>query len=410
MTDTVVIVGAGHVAGQAVASLRQGGFAGRLVLVGEEPYLPYQRPPLSKKFLAGELDMERLFLRHEHFYPEHGVELRLGTRAERIDRQRRQVHLSGGDRLEYDRLLLAIGSQARYLHAPGADLPGIFYLRNIEDVRRIQKRWAPGKRMVVIGGGYIGLEVAAVAVTHGLKVTVIEIADRLMARTVAPAVSEFYEDAHRKAGVDVRCNTAVTEFRAAGEGLTVICDGHTELPADLVIAGIGILPNTLLADEGGLACENGILVDEHCRTSDPRVFAAGDCTNHPNSLLGRRLRLESVQNAQEQAKTAAAAICGNPVPYAQIPWFWSDQYDLKLQIVGLATDYSAAVVRGNPAERSFMVFYFDGDRLMAVDAVNSPREFMMSKKLVAQGARLAPDDVADVRIDFKTLAGHRGPG
>lgn len=405
MTDTAVIIGAGHVAGQAVASLRQGGFTGHVVLVGEEPYLPYQRPPLSKKFLAGELDMERLFLRHEHFYPEHGVELRLGTRAERIDRQRREVHLSSGAKIGYDRLLIAIGSQARHLHAPGADLPGIFYLRNIDDVRRIQTRWAPGKRLVVIGGGYIGLEVAAVATTHGLKVTVIEIADRLMGRTVAPAVSAFYEEAHRNAGVDIRCNTAVTEFRAAGEGLTVICDGGTEVPADLVLAGIGILPNTQLASDAGLACENGILVDEHCRTSDPRVFAAGDCTNHPNSLLGRRLRLESVQNAQEQAKTAAAAICGNALPYAQIPWFWSDQYDLKLQIVGLATDYTSAVVRGDPKTRSFMVFYFSDDRLIAVDAVNCPREFMISKKLVAQGARLAPDAVADVRIDFKTLAG-----
>jgi 3-phenylpropionate/trans-cinnamate dioxygenase ferredoxin reductase subunit len=229
-----------------------------------------------------------------------------------------------------------------------------------------------------------------------------------MGRTVAPTVSEFYAEAHRQGGVDVRCNTAVTEFRAAGTGLTVVCDGGTEVPADLVLAGIGILPNTQLADQAGLACENGILVDEHCRTSDPRVFAAGDCTNHPNSLLGRRLRLESVQNAQEQAKTAAAAICGNPVPYAQIPWFWSDQYDLKLQIVGLATDYTTAIVRGDPAERSFMVFYFADDRLIAVDAVNSPREFMISKKLVAQGARLAPEDVADVRIDFKTLADRAG--
>lgn len=404
MTDTVVIVGAGHVAGQAVASLRQYGFAGRIVLVGEEPYLPYQRPPLSKNFLAGELDIERLFLRHEHFYTEHNVELRLGIRAERIDRQRRQLVLSGGERLGYDRLLLAVGSEPRHLHVPGAHLPGVFYLRTIADVRAIQSRWAPARRLLVIGGGYIGLEVAAVATTHGLQVTVIEIAERVMERTVAPAVSAFYEDVHRKAGVDVRCNTAVTELRNEGDGLVAVCEGGAWVYADLVLVGIGILPATALAEEAGLACENGILVDEHCQTSDPHIFAAGDCTNHPNRLLGRRLRLESVQNAQEQAKTAAAAICGQPVPYAQIPWFWSDQYDLKLQIVGIPSDYTSAVVRGNPPERSFMVFYFAGEKLIAVDAVNSPREFMISKKLVAQGARLSPEAVADTRIPFRELA------
>jgi 3-phenylpropionate/trans-cinnamate dioxygenase ferredoxin reductase subunit len=402
MSDTVVIVGAGHVAGQAIASLRQGGFTGRLVLIGDEPYLPYQRPPLSKKFLAGELEVDRLFLRHEHFYPEHNVELRLAMRVDRIDRDRRQLHLSDGDRLGYDRLLLAVGSDVRRIHVPGSDLPGIFYLRSIADVRRLQTRWGPGRRLVVVGGGYIGLEVASVAATHGLAVTVIEIADRLMARTVAPAISEFYEKTHRDAGVDIRCNTAVTEFRAAGDRLDVVCDGAV-LAADLVLVGIGIKPAVELADAAGLACEDGILVDEHCLTSDPRIFAAGDCTNHPNSLLGRRLRLESVHNAQEQAKTAAAAICGNPVPYAQIPWFWSDQYDLKLQITGLAADYTQAVVRGDPSKRSFMVCYFNGDRFIAMDAVNSPREFMISKKWIAQGVRLSPDAVADTRVAFKDL-------
>lgn len=405
MPDTVVIVGAGHVSGQAIATLRQGGFSGRLVLVGEEPYLPYQRPPLSKKFLAGELDMERLFLRHEHFYPEHRVELRLATRVERIDRASRRVHLSAGDTLVYEKLLLATGSEVRKLPVPGSDLPGIFYLRNIDDVRRIRRRWAAGQRLLVVGAGYIGLEVAAIAVSHGLKVTVVEVADRVMGRVVAPVVSEFYERVHRQAGVDIRCRTTIREFRGGAERLTAVLGSGEELAADLVLIGIGVRPRTDIAAAAGLHCDNGIVVDEFSRTSDPDIFAAGDCTNHPNPLLGRRLHLESVHNAQEQAKTAAAAICGHPVPYAQVPWFWSDQYDLKLQISGLSDGHDQVVMRGDPATRSFCAFYFRGDRLIAMDAVNSPREFMLSKKLIAQGARLAPAAVADTTIAFKHLAG-----
>ncbi len=403
MSDTVVIAGAGQAAAQAVVTLRHGGFTGHIVLAGEEPYLPYQRPPLSKKFLAGELDQERLFLRHEHFYAEHRVDVRLGVRVESIDRARNTVRMRGAD-VPYHRLLLATGSEVRRLPIAGHELPGVHYLRTIDDVHAIRPAFRRGRRLVVIGAGYIGLEVAAVAATTGLEVTVVEIADRVMARVVAPPVSRFYLQAHQDAGVRFRLETGVTEIRRAGESLSLECTRGPPLAADLVVIGIGILPATRLAEEAGLECNGGIVVDEFCATSDPRIFAAGDCTNHPNALLGRRLRLESVHNAQEQGRTAALSILGRPEAYAQVPWFWSDQFDLKLQIAGLAEHYTSTAIRGDMAARSFAAFYFAGERLIAVHAVNSPREFMLSKKLIARGACLDPSAVADVGIPFKDLA------
>jgi 3-phenylpropionate/trans-cinnamate dioxygenase ferredoxin reductase subunit len=403
MPDTVVIAGAGQAAAQAIVTLRHGGFDGDIVLAGEEPYLPYQRPPLSKKFLAGELELERLILRHEHFYAEHRVAVRLGTRVDGIDRTSRTARVGGQD-VRYDRLLLATGSHVRRLSVPGEDLPGVHYLRTVDDVCAIRTRFGPGRRLVVVGAGYIGLEVAAVAVTAGLEVTVVEIADRVMGRVVSPPLSRFYEKLHREAGVRFRLETGVKEIRKAGAAVDVVCTTGGDLPADLVVIGVGILPTTGLAETAGLACENGIIVDEFCRTSDPGIYAAGDCTNHPNSLLGRRLRLESVHNAQEQGKTAALSILGKPEAYAQIPWFWSDQFDLKLQITGLAEHYTDMVIRGDIDSRSFAAFYFAGKRLIAVHAVNSPREFMLSKKLIAEGAQLDPGAVADPGVPFKDLA------
>jgi 3-phenylpropionate/trans-cinnamate dioxygenase ferredoxin reductase subunit len=409
MTDTVVIAGAGQAAAQAIITLRHGGFAGDVVLVGEEPYLPYQRPPLSKKFLAGEMELERLYLRPEHFYADNHVDVRLGTRVESIDRAAKTVRLDGRDH-RYDRLILATGSQVRRVPIPGQDAPGVHYLRTIDDVRGIQAGFRAGARMVVVGGGYIGLETAAVAVRAGLDVTVVEIADRVMARVVAPELSRFYLAAHEDAGVKFRLETGVSSIRPApGGGLHVVCTRGPELPADVVVIGVGILPTTQLAEAAGLECANGIVVDEFCRTSDPAIYAAGDCTLHPNPLLGRRLRLESVHNATEQGKTAALAILGRAEPYAQVPWFWSDQYDLKLQMTGLAEQYTEMVIRGDPANRSFAAFYFAGDRLLATHAVNMPREFMLSKKLIAEGARLDPRAVADATRPFKDLAGSAHP-
>ena len=404
MQHTVVIAGAGQAAGQTLVSLRQGGFAGRIVLVGDEPYLPYQRPPLSKKFLAGEVDVARLLLRQEKFYTEHSVDVELGTRATRIEPGARKLYLSSGSSLTYDKLVLATGSRVREVDLPGSRLAGVHYLRTIDDVNRIRAEFRPGASLVIVGAGYIGLEVAAVAVNHGLKVTVVELADQVLARVEAQPVAEFMARIHREAGVEIRCNTGIQAFKGTTRLRGVLGSDGVEIPADLAIVGIGILPNLELAQAAGLVCSNGIMVDEYCRTSDADVLAVGDCTNHPNALLGRRVRLESVHNAQEQAKTAAATILGRLEPYAQIPWFWSDQYDLKLQIVGFSARTDQAVIRGEPESRSFAVFFLNAGRLNAVYAINSPREFMLSKKLIALGARPDPALLRDTTVPFKTIA------
>jgi 3-phenylpropionate/trans-cinnamate dioxygenase ferredoxin reductase subunit len=405
MSETVIIAGAGHAAGQVCVSLRQGGFDGRIVMVGEESYLPYQRPPLSKKYLAGEMEIDRLLVRQQKFYDEHDIEVRLSTRVESFDAGARTAKLSSGEQLSYDKLVIATGSHVRRIDLPGSDLAGVHYLRTIDDVSAMHPDFQPGNNLIVIGAGYIGLEMAAVAATRGLNVTVREVGDRVMNRVVCPEVSAFFEKVHTEAGVNIRLNR--------NPNSVLLGDGHVEglrasdgqvFPADMICIGVGILPTTDVAEAAGLDCDNGVLVDEYCRTSDPHVLAVGDCTNHPNSLLGRRLRLESVHNAQEQAKTAAATICGKLEPYAQIPWFWSDQYDLKLQIVGLSGTHDQVIVRGNPEERSFAAFYMEGDRLIAVDAINKAREFMLSKKLITQGARIDPEILADTSIEFKELA------
>jgi 3-phenylpropionate/trans-cinnamate dioxygenase ferredoxin reductase subunit len=405
MSETIVIAGAGHAAGQAAVSLRQGGFSGRIVMIGDEPYLPYQRPPLSKKFLAGKVKIDRLLIRQEKFYADHNIELRLSMKVVEIDCAKQSVRLSNDEKLDYDRLILATGSRVRTIDMPGVGLNGVHYLRTIDDVLRMQDDFKPGNNLIVIGAGYIGLEVAAVAITSGLHVTVLETADRVMNRVVAPEVSAFFEAVHREAGVDIRCGRDPNS--------SLLGDGHVqalrsadgeELPADIVVIGVGIQPEIELARAAGIDCDNGIVVDEFCRTADPHVLAIGDCTNHPNRLLGRRLRLESVHNAQEQAKTAAATLCGQSKPYTQVPWFWSDQYDLKLQIVGISGTHDQVVLRGDPNSRSFAAFYMQGDLLMAVDAINRPREFMLSKKLIAQGCRIEPEILADTSIEFKELA------
>jgi 3-phenylpropionate/trans-cinnamate dioxygenase ferredoxin reductase subunit len=404
MSETIVIVGAGHAAGQAAASLRQKKFAGRIVIIGEEACVPYQRPPLSKKFLAGELDEKRLHFKPENFYPDHNIEMILSTRVEEIDPEHKSVRLSNDSVISYDKLLLATGSRVRKLTIPGSDLQGIHYLRSIDDVLGIQKDFREGARLVIVGAGYIGLEVAAIAVKRGIDVTVLETEDRAMNRVVAPEISAFFQTMHKAAGVKIEFGRMVQEFRGTDSVKEIICaDGHVA-PADSCIVGIGIIPNTELAEAAGLECENGIIVDEYARTSMPDIYAAGDCTRHPNALLGINLRLESVHNALEQAKTAAAAMCGELKAYAQIPWFWSDQYDVKLQIVGLSNGYDQLVIRGDQAAHSFAAFYLKKGRLLAVDAINSPREFMLGKKLITAQASFDPAELADESADFKSLA------
>ena len=402
MSGTFVIVGASHASVQAIDTLRREGFAGAIVLVGDEPYLPYNRPPLSKKFLAGEMDLERLLLRSPQFYEQNHVETRLGVRVTAIDRSDQRLRLSDGGELRYDKLLLCIGSRPRLLEVPGYDLHGIHYLRTIADVEAIRTDLAVAKKLVVVGAGYIGLEAAASAHHLGLEVTVLEMADRPMNRVVAPELSTFYTRRHEREGVRILCNMSVTSFEGEGRVRAVTC-GDREFPANVVIVGVGILPETTLAASAGIRCENGIVVDEQCRTSDPNVFAAGDCTNHPSVHYGRRVRLESVDNAVEQARTAAAGMCGKAARHEHVPWFWSDQYDVKLQIAGLSQGYDQAIVRGDPDSGHFALYYLADGELLAVDAVNSPKDFMTGKKWIAEHKRPDPVRLADPSTDLKSL-------
>jgi 3-phenylpropionate/trans-cinnamate dioxygenase ferredoxin reductase subunit len=404
LTNRVVIAGAGHAAGQVVASLRQHKFDGQVVLVGDEPHLPYQRPPLSKKFLSGDLAAERLYVKPESFYDDPAITLQLDTPIIAIDRDKKYLQVENREDIGYDKLVIATGSRVRRLPIEGTGLKGVHYLRSIADVEGIREGMDAGKKIVIIGAGYIGLEVAAVAQQAGLGVTVIEMADRVMSRVVSPETSDFYQIEHTGRGVRFRLSTGVSSLNGKKRIKSVTTSEGEKIPADLVVIGVGIQPNTELATSAGLDTDNGIVVDDHCRTSDPRIFAVGDCTSHPNAIYDRRLRLESVHNAVEQAKTAAANICGLDVTYAQVPWFWSDQYDLKLQIAGLSEGYDDVVIRGNPAERSFSCLYLRDGRLIAVDAINAPRDFVQSKQLIADRAEIARERLADPATPLKDIA------
>ena len=398
--SSYVIVGAGHAAGQAAASLRQEGYEGEITIIGDEPHIPYQRPPLSKQYLSGEQGIERVYLRPEKFYEDKNVTVKTSTAVTAIDTAARTVTTDTGEQIPYAELLLATGSRARELNIDGADRTGIHYLRTIADVDAIRADLAPGKKLVIVGGGYIGLEVAAVAVTAGLEVHVLEMEDRILQRVTTEAMSAYYHELHTSRGVHIHTGTAVTAFGGSGHVETVLC-GDQSFDADLVVVGIGIIPNTEVAEAAGVDVDNGIVVDERCRTSAPNVYAAGDCTNHPNPLLNRRLRLESVPNAMEQARVAANNMCGGDKTYASIPWFWSDQYELKLQMVGFSGDADQAVTRGDPATNQFAVFYLSNGAVVAADAVNSPKEFMVCKQLI--GKPVDPNKLGDTTVDVKTL-------
>jgi len=401
VTERVVIAGAGHAAGQLVASLKRQKFDGQIVLVGDEAYLPYQRPPLSKKFLSGDLAAERLYVKPPAFYDDPQIELRLETVVTKIDRDNNALGTKNGDDIPYDKLILALGSRVRRLSIDGADLAGVHYLRTIDDVDGIRAEMQNKKNAVIIGAGYIGLEVAAITRQLGLEVTVIEMADRVMGRVVSPEISDFYQIEHTSQGVRLRLSTGIKAFCGKDRVQAVETDDGELIPADFVIVGIGILPNTELAIEAGLRVEDGIVVDNRCQSSDPSVYAVGDCTRHPNAIYDRQLRLESVHNAVEQAKTAVNNICGVETHYSEVPWFWSDQYDLKLQIAGLSTDYDDVIIRGNPANRSFACLYLKDSRLIATDAVNSPKEFVQSKALIASRTRISRDRLANAAVQLK---------
>ena len=405
MNKQVVIAGAGHAAGQLVATLRQKKYPGRIVLVGEEPWLPYQRPPLSKKFLAGELEAERLYVKPASFYDAPDIETRLSTRVEAIDRAEHSIRTSDGKTIPYTQLVIATGSRVRRLMVPGSELAGIHYLRDIRDVDAIRQGLASARHLVIVGAGYIGLEVAAVARRLGHEVTVVEMAGRVMSRVVSPELSAFYESVHRDEGVALELDTGIEGFSGeSGQVTGVTTTGGRTIPADLVVVGVGILPNSELAADAGLPVDDGIIVDERCATADPDVYAIGDCTAHPSRIYGGRLRLESVQNALEQAKVVATNLCGGDLVYDQVPWFWSDQYDIKLQIVGLSRGYDQTVMRGDPATRSFSCVYLREGQMIAIDAVNAPKDFMQAKALIAGGVRPDPRLLADPHTPLKTFA------
>jgi 3-phenylpropionate/trans-cinnamate dioxygenase ferredoxin reductase subunit len=376
-------------------------------MVGAEPHLPYHRPPLSKTFLAGEAAQETLLLRPEAAYEKLNIRFVANTTVTRIDRAGHRVVLSDGRALGYEKLVLATGGRARPLQCPGSDLAGLYTLRTIGDVDAIRAHFDAGKRLVIIGGGYIGLEVAAVAVKHGLLVSVIEAAPRVLARVAGMEISAFYEKVHRDAGVRIVTGQTVQALTGRADdadrlGGVVLSDGSAQA-ADFAVAGVGLIPNTELAETAGLKVENGVWVDEYCRTEDPDVLAIGDCSNHPSAFLGRRVRLESVPNALEQARVAADTINGKMLPYAAVPWFWSDQYDLKLQAVGLSEGHDQVVLRGDMGARSFLVFYLRQGVLIAADAVNKAGEFMVAKRLVGAQLRADIGALADPAVPLKGL-------
>ena len=386
-------------------SLRQAGFKGAITLIGEDPAPPYQRPPLSKAYLKGELAKERLYLRAADFYEQQEIDLRLGIPAVQINREERRVVLADGEALGYDKLLLATGAPPRRLAIPGADLENLYYLRTLADADTLRNILSVDGRIVIVGAGYIGLEVAAVARASGRDVTVLEMADRVLARVASKSVSDFYESLHRDAGVDVRLGAALSGFDGSDGAIaaaTLGDGGLVECVAALI--GVGAVPAAELAEQAGLEVANGIVVDQYARTSDPAIWAAGDCVNFPSERYGRRLRLESVPNAIEQAKVAGANMAGGDHVYDPLPWFWSDQYAVKLQTVGLSEGFDDTVLRGEPDEKSFSVWYFKQGSLIAVDAINDPASFAVGKRLLTDNTGIDAASVENAQSVKSLLA------
>jgi len=401
----VVIVGAGQAGFQVAASLRTEGYEGAIALIGDEPNLPYQRPPLSKGFMSGKQDIEATALRPAAFYESHRIDLMMGAKVSEIDRAGRAVHLASGPNVPYEALVLALGARNRTLPVERAELDGICYLRSDVEAIDIRQRLEHARDIVVIGGGFIGLELAAAARTLGKSVRVVELQSRLMPRVVSPILSDFYRDLHANQGVEISLNVALSETVGyEGKVSEIVLSDGAVCPADLVLVGIGVVPNTELALDAGLTVSNGIVVDEYLRTEDESVYAVGDCANHPNPFATGRVRIESVQNAVDQAKCIAAAIVGRAKNYRAVPWFWTDQFDIKLQMAGLSGGYGQVVTRGEPESRKFSVFYFRDGQLAAVDSVNRPADHLAARKLIGAGTAITPEQAADLSVDLKMQA------
>jgi 3-phenylpropionate/trans-cinnamate dioxygenase ferredoxin reductase component len=405
-----LIIGASQAGLQLAVSLRELGGTGAITLIGAEQHPPYQRPPLSKEYLSGTADKSTLAFRAPSFYADQGIDLVCGERVEQVSllpdgSGAGSARTSGGRELRFERLALTTGAEPRRLRVPGSDLDGICYLRDLDDAIQVRTELAQARRVVVVGGGFVGLEAAAVARARGLEVTVVEALDRLIARAVAPVVSEFYKAAHERRGSTVLLDTGVVGFSGeAGHVTGVVLNDGRELPADLVMVGVGVVPRTELAEQIGLECDGGIVVDRYARTSNPAVVAAGDCTVLPHPVTGEgRVRLESVNNAVTQATTAAATLMGKLEVAPNVPWFWSNQGDLRLQIAGLSTGFDDYVVRGEPDDERFSVLYYRDGRLLAVDAVNAPGDYMVVRKALTQGVSIPADLAADADTPLKTL-------
>ena len=404
MKTSVIIIGASHAAAQASVSLRQGGYEGIITVIGDEPDLPYHRPPLSKDFLSGNKALDDILIRPASGYEAADIEMKLGTRVEAIDRAAKTVVTDAGETLSYDKLVLTTGARIRRLPVPGEDFDGVYYLRDTKDVRAIKAEVKTGRKAVIIGGGYIGLETAASLKKQSMDVTVLEAMPRILQRVTAPIMSEFYKRIHSEEGVNILEGVMASAIEKTNKGLRVQTSCEQSFDADIVIIGIGVIPNIELAEAAGLETGNGIEVNEFCQSSDPDIYAAGDVTWHYNPIYERHIRLESVPNATEQGKVVANHINGKPKPYNSLPWFWSDQFDLKLQIAGLSEGYDDIVIRGDiDNSRSFAAFYFKGEKLLAVDAVNSPREFMLARMSLSKGMTLEKKQLADLSIDLKLI-------
>jgi 3-phenylpropionate/trans-cinnamate dioxygenase ferredoxin reductase subunit len=403
--NDVVIVGAGHGGAQAAIALRQQGFAGSILMIGREPEPPYERPPLSKEYLAGEKAFERIYIRPAQFWADRQIGMMLSSEVISVDAPAKILALQDGRQISYGDLIWAAGGDLRRLSCPGHDLDGVHAIRTRADVDAMLRSLGAVQHVVVIGGGYIGLEAAAVLTKLGKSVTLLEALPRVLARVAGAQLSSFYEAEHRAHGVDVRLNASVASLAGANGRVTgvTLADGTT-LPADMVIVGIGILPSVAPLLAAGASGTNGVDVDAHCRTTLPHIYAIGDCAAHANNFAdGALIRLESVQNANDQAGIAAKAICGDLVPYTATPWFWSNQYDLKLQTVGLSTDHDETVLRGDMSSRSFSIIYLKQGRVVALDCVNSIRDFTQGRKLVEQRVSVAPDSLADTSRQLKEL-------
>lgn len=409
MSEVVVIAGAGQAGYQAAASLRAEGFAGPILLIGDEPHPPYQRPPLSKAFVTGKQDQARLLLRPESFYSSHQIELLAGEKIAAIDRAGKTIQLESGRKVHYGKLILALGGRNRRLRLTGAELEGVCYLRTLGEAVELKQRLEHAQHLVVIGGGFVGLEIAASARSLGKAVTVLEALPRLMARAVGATISEFVRAAHAAHGAQIILQTQVTELRGRnGKIAEVVLASGRALPADLVVIGVGIVPNSEPAAESGLPVDNGIVVDEFLRTADQHISAIGDCARYPSAFSGSAVRLESVQNAVDHGVCVARMIAGKSAPYRAVPWFWSDQHEIRLQMAGLPEGHDKQVIRGDPATGKFSVFHFRAGKLCSVDSINRPADHLAARKLLAAGTPITPEQAADESFDLQPRPSGRG--